>query len=115
MSQLIAVLALQNAGQSSSGLLSFLPFIAIFLVMYFVLIRPQMKERKRVEEETRTFRESLKSGDKVVTSGGILGVITSVRDDTVQLRIADAVKIDVLRSAVASRQAEPGSGSDTKS
>ena len=115
MPQLIAVLALQNSGQSSGGLLSFLPFVLIFLVMYFVLIRPQRKERKRVEEETRTFRESLKNGDKVVTSGGILGVITSVRDDVVQLRIADAVKIEVLRSAVASRQAEAGTGSETKS
>jgi preprotein translocase subunit YajC len=81
--------------------------------MYFLLIRPQQKERKRIEEETRQFRESLKNGDKIITTGGIYGVVTSVRDETVQVRIADAVKIEILRSAIASRQPEPG-GSETK-
>lgn len=115
MAELFAFAALQEGGQSSANpLVSFLPFILIFLVMYFLLIRPQMKERKRLEEETRTFRESLKNGDKIVTSGGIYGVITAVRDDTVQVRIADAVKIELLRSAIASRQPEPGQGSETK-
>ena len=114
MSELFAFAALQDGGQAGGGLINLLPFVAIFAVMYFLLIRPQQKERKRIEEETRTFRESLKNGDKVITTGGIYGVITSVRDDTVQLRIADAVKVEVLRSAIGSRQPESGGGSETK-
>jgi preprotein translocase subunit YajC len=114
MSELFAFAAQQDGGQSSgSGLLFLLPYLLIFVVFYFLLIRPQQKERKRQEEETRLFRESLKNGDKVITSGGIYGVVTSVRDETVQVRIADAVKIEVLRSAIAGRQPEPG-GSETK-
>jgi preprotein translocase subunit YajC len=113
MSELFAFAALQDTGQSGGGFINLLPFVAIFAVMYFLLIRPQQKERKRVEEEARAFRESLKNGDRVITSGGIYGVVTSVRDETVQLRIADAVKVEVLRSAIASRQPEPG-GSETK-
>lgn len=114
MSELFVFALLQDSASSSSGgLLFLLPYVAIFVVFYFLLIRPQQKERKRVEEEARTFRESLKNGDKVITSGGIYGVVTSVRDDTVQLRIADATKIEILRSAIASRQPEPG-GSETK-
>ena len=114
MSELFAF-AVQADGGSSGGSSFFfiLPYLAIFVVFYFLLIRPQQKERKRVEEEARQFRESLKNGDKVVTSGGIYGIVTSVRDETVQLRIADATKVEILRSAIASRQPEPG-GSETK-
>ena len=116
MSELFAFAAQADGGQSGgSSLIFLLPYIAIFGILYFLLIRPQQKERKRMEEETRAFRESLKNGDKVITSGGIYGVVTSVRDETVQLRIADAVKVEVLRSAVASRQPEPGQGSENKS
>lgn len=114
MSELFLFVALQNGGQSGGGLLNLLPIFAIFLIFYFLLIRPQVKERKRVEEEARTFRASLKNGDKVITNGGIYGVITSVRDDSVQLRIADAVKIEVLRTAIASRQPEAGPAAETK-
>ncbi len=114
MSELFAFAVLEDGGQSSGGgLLFFLPYIAIFVIFYFLLIRPQQKERKRVEEEAKSFRESLKNGDKVVTSGGIYGIVTSVRDDTVVLRIADATKIEILRSAVSGRQPESGS-SETK-
>ena len=111
--ELFAFAAQEGGGQSGGGLLFLLPYLAIFGVFYFLLIRPQMRERKRVEEEQRAFREALTNGDKVVTSGGIYGVVTSVRDDTVQIRIADGVKVEVLRSAVASKQPEPG-GSENK-
>ena len=115
MSELFAFVAQQDSGQAGGGLLAspLIPILGMVVVMYFLLIRPQQKERKRVEQETRTFRESLKNGDKIVTSGGIYGIVTSVRDDTVQLRIADGVKIEVLRSSIASRQPELG-GSETK-
>lgn len=116
MSELFAFAVQADGGQGGGGstLFVILPYLAIFVVFYFLLIRPQQKERKRVEEEARLFRESLKNGDKVVTSGGIYGVVTSVREDTVQLRVADATKIEILRSAIASRQPEPGGSETTK-
>jgi preprotein translocase subunit YajC len=109
MAELVAFVALQEGAQGGAGgLMLIFPYLLIFVVIYFLLIRPQQKERKRVEEEARAFRESLKNGDRVITSAGIYGTVTSVRDDTVQLRIADAVKIEVLRSSIASRQPEVG-------
>jgi preprotein translocase subunit YajC len=61
-----------------------------------MLIRPQQKKQK----EMQRMIESLKSGDKIVTNGGILGTVTNVKDKTVIVRIADNVKIEILRSAV---------------
>jgi preprotein translocase subunit YajC len=107
-------MALQNASPAGGGLLNLLPILAIFLIFYFLLIRPQVRKQKAAEQEAREFRDSLKNGDKVITSGGIYGVITSVRDDSVQLRIADAVKIEVLRTAIAARQPEVGQTTETK-
>ena len=66
------------------------------------------------EQEARDFRASLKNGDRVITSGGLYGIVTAVRDETVQLRIADAVKVEVLRTAVAGRQPEAGQTADSK-
>ncbi len=107
-------MALQSAGPAGGGLLNLLPILAIFLIFYFLLIRPQVRKQKAAEQEAREFRDSLKNGDKVITSGGIYGVITSVRDESVQLRVADAVKIEVLRTAIAGRQPEVGQTTEIK-
>lgn len=115
MVEFFVFLAFQSAGDANGGIFTLIPFVAIFLIMYFLLIRPQAKERKRIEEELQQLRSSLKSGDKVVTSGGIFGTVSAVREDTVQLRIADAVKIEVLRSAIASKQSDPNQPSEAKS
>ena len=97
-------LLLQGA---ASTLFQFLPIIAIFALFYFMILVPQRKRQKEVQQ----MLDALKPNDKVVTSGGIVGVVTQVRDDnprTVQLRICEspAVRIDVLRSAIASLQQE---------
>ena len=101
-------LILQDTAQSggAGGFLSLVPYLLIPVIFYFLLFRPQQKERQRVEQETKALHESLKSGDKVVTTSGIYGTVMSVRDETIQLRIADGVKIDILRSAVARKQPE---------
>jgi preprotein translocase subunit YajC len=75
---------------------SLLPIVLIFAVFYFMLIRPQQTKQK----ETQRMLDNLKSGDKIVTSSGILGTVTNVKDKTVIVRIADNVKIEILRSAV---------------
>lgn len=80
------------------GLLSFLPLIVIFIVFYFLLIRPQTKRAK----EHRQLVEKLAAGDEVVTNGGLLGKITHVGDSFVTLELADNLKIKLQKHAVAS-------------
>ena len=77
-----------------SGIGQFIPLILIFVIFYFFLIRPQQKKVK----EHKAMVESLKKGDKVVTSGGITGVISRVIDnDKVEFEIADNVTVEVIR------------------
>lgn len=93
---------LQAAGKQSSpgSMLSMLlPFILMFVVMYFLILRPQ----KRKEKERKALLASIKKNDRVVTAGGIHGLVISVREHEVILRIDDAkdIKVKVDRSAIA--------------
>ena len=81
-----------------SPLASFVPIILIFVIMYFLLFRPQMKRQK---EQARLV-SALKTGDRVITASGIHGLISNVKDRTVTLKIADNVKIEIEKSAVTS-------------
>ena len=80
------------------GLMSFLPLIIIFIIFYFLLIRPQMKRAK----EHRKLVAELATGDEVGTNGGLLGRITNVGESFVTLELTDNVKIKVQRHAVSS-------------
>jgi preprotein translocase subunit YajC len=86
----------QDAAQPG-GLMSFLPLIIIFIVFYFLLIRPQMKRAK----EHRKLVEALAVGDEIVTNGGLLGRITKVGESFVTVELADNVQIKLQRQAVA--------------
>ena len=78
----------------SSGIGQFIPLILIFVIFYFFLIRPQQRKVK----EHKAMVESLKKGDKVVTSGGITGTISRVIDnDKVEVEIADNITVEVIR------------------
>ncbi len=88
----------QDAASPQGGLLSFLPLIVIFIVFYFLLIRPQTKRAK----EHRQLVEKLAVGDEVVTNGGVLGKISHVGDSFVTVEVADNVKIKLQKHAVAS-------------
>ena len=80
---------------SSSGIGQFIPLILIFVIFYFFLIRPQQKKAK----EHKTMVENLKRGDKVITSGGIVGKVDRVIDnEKVEVEIADNVKVEVVRA-----------------
>jgi len=83
-----------NAGQSQ--LLNLLPIVLIFVIFYFLLIRPQ----KKSQEAHKKMIEGLKKNDEVVTSGGIHGVIVNVKEASVMLRVDDNVKIEVQKNAV---------------
>ena len=91
----------QAASPAPSGpnpLASFVPIILIFVIMYFLLFRPQMKRQK---EQARLIA-ALKTGDRVVTGSGIHGLISNVKDRTVIVKIADNVKIEMEKSAIVS-------------
>jgi preprotein translocase subunit YajC len=97
---------LQGGGSATGGLVGLLPFVLIFVIFYFLLIRPQQKKQRLAQEERNAMLKALKSGDRVVTTGGIYGTIVAVRDkdDTVQLRIAQSVSVEAERSAIARLQ-----------
>ena len=80
---------------SGSGIGQFIPLILIFVIFYFFLIRPQQKKVK----EHKLMVENLKRGDKVITSGGIVGTIERVIDnDKVEVSISDSVKVEIIKS-----------------
>jgi preprotein translocase subunit YajC len=94
---LVNRIVLAAAPGASGGLISFLILFApLFLIWYFLVILPQQRNRRK----TQDMLSNLKTGDRVVTSGGIFGLITGFRGDTVQLQIASQVKVDVARSAI---------------
>ena len=78
--------------------MTLLPFAAIILIFYFLILRPQSKKRK----ETEKMLGALKKGDKIVTIGGIYGTIHSVKETTVIVKVDDNVKLEFLRSAISS-------------
>lgn len=85
-----------------AGLAQFVPLILIFIVFYFLLIRPQQKKAK----EHQNYLSNLKKGDKVITGGGIYGQIAGITDNVVTLEIADNVRIKVSRSSIAGSASE---------
>lgn len=95
------VLALQAAAQPS-GIALFLPLILIMVIFYFLMIMPAQKRQKKVAQMLK----ELKTGDKVITNGGVYGTIVGLDPDSVQLRIAEQVKIKVSRNAIAGLQTE---------
>ncbi len=88
----------QPTGTASQGnaLFSFLPLILVFVVFYFFMIRPQMKKQK----EMTSYRTSLKKGDKVVTTGGIYGRISDVKDNYVTMDVGGDMRLKVDKSAL---------------
>lgn len=91
------LMAQPGGGGNSNPFVAFLPIIALILIFYFLLIRPQQKRAK----QQRTMMEALKTGDSVVTIGGVRGTITAVDNDVVVIRVADNVKMTFSKSAVA--------------
>lgn len=85
-----------NAEQGSS-FMSLIPFVAIFFIMYFLMIRPQQKRQKAQQN----MLANIKKGDKVITTGGMHGVISAVKDKTVTLQVDTNVQIDFTKAHIA--------------
>jgi preprotein translocase subunit YajC len=103
MSQQIAL----SLFQQGSPFVTFIPLLLVFVIFYFLIIMPQRKRQRALD----AMLDNLKSGDKVVTSGGIYGTIVSVRDDkrTVQLKISEnpVIRVEVARTAISGLQDAP--------
>lgn len=92
-----AMSANQGAGDTGSAM-GFIPMMVVmFVVMYFFILRPQQKKQK----EAREMMDNLKKGDKVTTSGGIIGTVLNVKDDVVLLKVSENTKIEFRKAAIA--------------
>ena len=106
----LVAMAQPTQGQPSL-LVQFLPFAMILAIFYFIILLPMRRRQKKVQD----FQAALKVGDKIVTTSGIYGVIAKMTGKSVQIRVADKVRIEVARSAVGGYQGqdpvvtEPGS------
>ena len=95
------VLAMGGTGQEPVWL-NFVPFAMVLGILYFLILMPMRKQRKKVEE----FQTGLKVGDKIITTGGIYGLITRVNDTSVQVQVADKVRIEIARASVGGYQGQ---------
>jgi preprotein translocase subunit YajC len=95
---LFAMSSLGDSGQIGA----ILPFALILAIFYFLILMPMQRRQKKVQE----FQEALKAGDKIVTTSGIYGLIIKVNDKSVQLQIADKVRIEVARASVGGYQGQ---------
>ena len=91
-----------SPGQGAGGLWQFLPFALILGIFYFLILQPMKNRQKKVQE----FQNSLAVGDRVVTTSGIYGQVTKLNEKTVQLQIADKVRVEIARAAIGGRQGE---------
>ncbi len=94
------IFALSGSGTGEGGpslLTSFIPILLIFVIFYFLLIRPQQRKQRQHQDMIAAVRK----GDRIVTNGGIYGTIADVKEHVIVLRIAENVKIELVKSAIA--------------
>ncbi len=96
MTDLLSIILMAPPKEGQSPIVSLLPLLAIIVVFYFFMIRPQVRRQK----EIKNFRESLKKGDKIITTGGIYGKINNISDNVITVDIGNNIIIKVDKSAV---------------
>ena len=98
-------------GEGGNPIMSFLPLIAIVAIFYFLILRPQSKKQK----ETQKMLSALKKGDRVITIGGVHGVIQSVKETTVIVKVDENVKLEFNRAAISSISSQAKEEKEDKS
>lgn len=88
--------AQEEAASGPSGIMAFLPFILMFVVMYLFFIMPKQKEMKKMD----AIRKALKKGDRVLTTAGIIGAVSNIEGSVVTIKTGDSTKIDFEKSAI---------------
>jgi preprotein translocase subunit YajC len=96
------VLAMAQPGAQPNIWVQLFPFAVMLLIFYVIVLLPMRRRQKKVQD----FQSSLKVGDKVITTGGIYGLITRLSDGSVQVQIADRVRIEISRAAIAGYQGQ---------
>ena len=94
--------AMAAAPDGGSPWLQFVPFAIVLAIFYFIILLPMRRKQQKVQ----TFLESLKVGDRVITTGGIYGQITRLGDQSLQLQIADKLKIEVAKASIGGYQGQ---------
>ena len=107
MHSLLLAMAASADGGSVSPWVQLVPFALVLAIFYFIILMPMRRRQKKVEE----FLQNLKIGDKVITSGGLYGNITRLGDPSLQLQVADKIRVEISRSAIVGFQGqEPVAG-----
>ena len=98
-----SLFAMGASPDGGSPWLQFVPFVLVLAIFYFIILLPMRKKQQKVQ----TFLENLKVGDRVITTGGIYGQVTKLGGDTVQLQIADKLRIEVAKASIGGYQGQP--------
>ena len=97
------VLAMGTVPEGGSSWLQLVPFVLVLAIFYFIILQPMKRKQRKVQE----FLENLKVGDRVITTGGIHGHVARLGELSVQLQIADKVRIEVSKAAIGGYQGQP--------
>jgi preprotein translocase subunit YajC len=98
----VAVFAMGSASEGASPWVQLVPFVLVLAIFYFIILLPM----KRKQQKVQAFLESLKVGDRVITTGGIYGQVTRLGEQSVQLQVADKMRIEVAKSAIGGFQGQ---------
>src|SRR5689334_2357627 len=98
-----SLFALGATPDGGSPWLQFVPFILVLAIFYFIILLPMRRKQQKVQQ----FLESLKVGDRVITTGGIYGQITKLGGDSIQLQIAEKLRIEVAKASIGGYQGQP--------
>jgi preprotein translocase subunit YajC len=98
-----SVFALSAPPEGGSLLLNFVPLLLVVAIFYFIILLPMKRKQKKIED----FIQNLKVNDRVITTGGIYGQITRLGEQSVQLQIADKIRIEVAKAAIGGHQGQP--------
>lgn len=96
MSNLLYVLLMAPKSEDQNPFMTFLPLILIIVVFYFFMIRPQVKKQK----DLRSYRESLKKGDKIITTGGMYGKVVDIKENVIVIDVGEQIRLRIDKSAV---------------
>jgi preprotein translocase subunit YajC len=98
-----SVFAMGAPAEGGSPWLQFVPFVLVLAIFYFIILLPMRKKQQKVQQ----FLENLKVGDRIITTGGIYGQVTRLGDESIQLQIADKIRIEIAKAAIGGYQGQP--------
>ena len=98
-----SLFAMAAPQDGASPWLQFAPFVLVIAIIYFVVLMPMRKKQQKTQE----FLQNLKVGDRIITTGGIYGQITRLGEDSIQLQIADKLRIEIAKAAIGGYQGQP--------